>query len=518
MKKYLIYAVLAACILGIASCSEDCDHPDFTGNGNVIVAFSLSDGNSEHELTIYQDSLVFYAPHDFNFANANVVFEISEGAAISPNPESLEDWSENTDFTVTAANGTNSRKYSYKVHIAKYEKEYAEVANLKTQAEVDEFGKMGYTKVKGLVINSSEDENEKITDLSSLNTIEEIEHNLQIVNFYGKSFSGFDKLKRVTTFNIKNDTIESLHFPELEYATNFLIGMLNDDVSVGFSSQSLENISCPKLKTISNNFVVSSRIQNFEGFSNLSEIGGDVRLYGRFENLKGLEKLTSLDYLTLQGMYLTSLEGLENLKTVRKVLEITYCQNLESLQGLNVENVGSLLITGCLRLVDITALSKVTELDQLRIRGEMFLESLEGLHNLKAVKGNLTLSNVGVRNYSGGEHAGISDLNGLRSLERIEGNLKIQDCYKLRTLDGLEKLTKLEGFLNVDYCEELINLNGIQNLTEIGPAIAIRYCTQLADYSGLAGIASSFYGDWIVGRNKYNPTWEEFQEGKYTEN
>ncbi len=471
MKKNLFRIfLLVGMYFIVSSCEEKHDHLDFIGKDNAIVSFSFNNGDDVYPVEIYQDSLVFKAAYDLDFTKLKAEIVASEGVIITPDPDTINDWSNNIDFTLKAINGVATRQYRYIVHVAQYEKVCDEIVYLRTQTEVNDFGAQEYTVVKGIVIDSKEDD--KIRDLSPLNTIEEIEYNLQIKDFYGKSLNGFENLKRITTFNTANDSIESLVFPNLEVVTNFLVGVLNDELNIGSVSQSLKEINCPKLTIIRNNLSIGSMQEDLKGFSNLSEVGGEILLNAKFSDMKGLEKLTELNFIRIVSPNLISLEGLENVKIVKNSFTLSFCQRLETLAGLNIENVKKLNINNCTSILDISALSKITTLDQLFLSGLPKLESLEGLHNIRTIKVSLELLYVGGFDYAGG--------------------------WPYSTI-GIE------------------NLDGLRGLESIGDKITIKGCRNLMDFSGISKLATSFKGKWEVTNCKYNPTWEDFYAGKYTQ-
>ncbi len=468
-KKYLKYLFLFGIFFIIYSCKDDNNDLQFEGKDNSIVAFYFSDGNVDFPVRIKSDSLIFDVEYGFDFTGITPNIFVSEGASISPEPQTVKDWSMDIEFTVLSANKQFRRDYKYVANIADIstnDKTYDKIAHLRTQKEVDAFGAEKYTKVYGIVIDSEEDD--KITDISSLNTIEEVFYNIKIKGFYGKSIDGFTNLKRVSTFSFNNDSATVISFPNLEIVTNFLVGYLNDEY-VELKSE-VSEISCPKLTTVLNDFIVISKLENFVGLQNLSEVGGEMDLRGKLKNFKGFENLTSLNYVNVTSLDLESFEGFENLKSVKNIFQISLCQKLESLDGLQIENIKELIIKDCTYLKNIKGLEKITELNTLELRNCLFLESLEGLHNLKTIRKNLILVKLARKDYSiyPPVSYGLKDLNGLRGLETIGGSFIVKDCFLLE------------------------------------------------DYSGISNVKGPLNGTWNVIYNAYNPTKEDFLAGKYT--
>jgi Secretion system C-terminal sorting domain/Receptor L domain len=81
----------------------------------------------------------------------------------------------------------------------------------------------------------------------------------------------------------------------------------------------------------------------------------------------------------------------------------------------------------------------------------------------------------------------IVNLNGLRNITSIVGNLKISSNYTLSDTEGLSALTTIGGELNVEY-NSITNINGLRNLTNVGTNVTLFRNNFLLNLDGLSGL------------------------------
>lgn len=151
--------------------------------------------------------------------------------------------------------------------------------------------------------------------------------------------------------------------------------------SIGFTSQvqidsfQINFPNCTEIEGLVfiGDFEYDTDINNLEGLSALTSIGGDLMIGGTdsLSNLSGLDNLTSVGgsiYLgttsmigTAGNLGLTSLSGLENLHTIGAQLTIKYAPNLTNLSGLqNLTSIGySLHIENNQTLTDISGVENI---------------------------------------------------------------------------------------------------------------------------------------------------------------
>lgn len=167
-------------------------------------------------------------------------------------------------------------------------------------------------------------------------------------------------------------------------------------------------------------------------------------------------------------------------------------------------------------MTEVTSLAPLACLQ--RVGGDMRLMtistlSLDGLHNLTEVDGDLELASVGDGWPWAPEIYGPSGLERLESLERVGGNLEITE-NTFDSLDGLQNLETIEGGIFVTGQSALKSLEGLSGLTSLGMSepeyydpmlssegVSIRLSdSSLESLHGLEGIVS-IPGDLIVSPN-----------------
>ncbi len=153
---------------------------------------------------------------------------------------------------------------------------------------------------------------------------------------------------------------------------------------------------------------------NLDGFRN------------QLTDVKGLEKLTQLEWLDLSGNQLTNVTGLEK---------------LDQLEYLDLSNNN---------LTDVTGLETLTQLETLYLRDNKLTE-LKGLEKLAKLKLLWPSGNQ------------LTDVKGLEKLTQLK-KLRLNH-NQLTDVKGLEKLTKLE-VLHLEH-NKLTNVKGLEKLTQL---------------------------------------------------
>ena len=85
----------------------------------------------------------------------------------------------------------------------------------------------------------------------------------------------------------------------------------------------------------------------------------------------------------------------------------------------------------------------------------------------------------------------FTDLTGLESLEKIGGDLILQDNRLLSSLDGLENLNSINGSLKLHDCDLIENLVGFKNIELINEGIEIGYNYNFKNFEGLERISKT---------------------------
>lgn len=154
-------------------------------------------------------------------------------------------------------------------------------------------------------------------------------------------------------------------------------------------------------------------------------------------------------------------DSLSVLKKIKGSLTVSFCPQLTDISGLSQ----LLEIDGSLNFYDNPVLASLGGLDNLQyIGGEFFLQNnakladLEGLGSVAFVNGSMTVSDLPV----------IKNFNGLGSLEYLGKNLLVQNNPKLENFSGLEKLANITTDFKVNQNAVLADFTGLSSLTSIG--------------------------------------------------
>ncbi|WP_405564503.1 hypothetical protein [Polaribacter sp. Asnod6-C07] len=169
------------------------------------------------------------------------------------------------------------------------------------------------------------------------------------------------------------------------------------------------------------------------------------------KNLDGFIKIKSLyDVFVTSNNSLESVEGLQNLETVKFNVHINLNPNLKTLELKSLSNVRFLKIENNEKLRQLKGLENIKTLSSLYIIGLTLLENYRGLHNLKTVSDFVIVENNPI------------NLIGFDSLEEA-GSVSITDNENITSLEGLESLTKLNN-ISIARNDNLVYLTGIQNV------------------------------------------------------
>lgn len=251
-----------------------------------------------------------------------------------------------------------------------------------------------------------------------------------------------------------------------------------------------------------------------------SDPAGADTLFNRLDDLSGLEGLRQVGALVLNGLGVTTLtplaqlkaaerielvqlDGLEDLSGLERVewSEIRVSQNarLRDLSGLRVPEDSSMIeLSSDPALESISALSALREVDQLILQDLPALSSLDGLAELKRIAIELIIKDLGALTDLSdlgavGPSLTISDNENLKSLtgRADRGTLRgvvVWNNPQLETLAGLlgEKTTHLDSLVLMQL-PQLHTIEDLSPLTEIGD-MGIHTCVSLYDLTGLENL------------------------------
>lgn len=145
------------------------------------------------------------------------------------------------------------------------------------------------------------------------------------------------------------------------------------------------------------------------------------------------------------------------------------------------EIMGNVTVEG-FAINNLNGLFQVTAIKgNLTIKNNSALKSLEGLVNLNYIGGNLYFYN----------NDALTNLSGFKNLTAIDGYLFIADNAKLNNPGALSKLNHVGGFLSIGSNNALTNLDHLtDNLKNIGGYLSIANNKVLSDLNGLANLTS----------------------------
>lgn len=206
----------------------------------------------------------------------------------------------------------------------------------------------------------------------------------------------------------------------------------------------------------------------------VENIPGDLSYFVECTSDTNLDALSSIK--TIGGNFsfsddrITSLEGLNALESVGGMVTIKTCYALQTFNGLNsIKKIGGLSISYNPELTDISALSKITSLDQgLFISENNKLNSFVGLNNIKSIGKQLYISSNAMLNSI--NDLANTDLTGVTDLV-IVGNRSLALCQELNICNYLFSKGKYDvrgnsgGCLDYDKLVESCNIKWKNTLT-----------------------------------------------------
>jgi len=223
----------------------------------------------------------------------------------------------------------------------------------------------------------------------------------------------------------------------------------------------------------------------FYGDLGITKIEGRLRITSQLDDpivdLTPLNSVTESESLEiLNNLSLTSLEGLENLKTPFIYLDSN--TQLENMNALDLEStfINYIGLVDLLSFNDYSAISAIEELGTLALRN-MPLTNLEPLSNLRRV-----------------ERFSLTYMDGLENLESL----------------NLEYIGQI---LDLNWNENLESLAGLESIQEVGEfcAVEIYLNPSLTDFCSLTPFTqqASAQDLYTVWGNGFNPTFQDLLDG-----
>ena len=419
-KKVLLGLCLATVF---TACSDD--DSDFVGTDNSVTAFTLSLNGQSYKAYVSDDEIVVAVPEGVSLNGANAVVKLSENAVISPDPAGITAWDEEYSFTVKAYNEV-TRSYTYRLVYTPVVSEGNIV--LGTQAAVDAFAASGVSVVEGSLTIGVSGSEDTIRDLSGLSKLKEVTYTLSVSsNYAGKDLSGLSKLEKVGRLSIGNNPA----FTEVNLPALTRVGQ-----GVSIESPYIAQVSLPVLEFVGEGFTMGCDSLKSMNFASLESVGGDLTLKGvsgyRGENLK----ITKLDFPMLK--MIGGKLDLENWSNVNEVSfpELVSCGDFYMYTFPMLTQVEFPKLQRCEEKIYMISLSELTDVafpklewvKNVEIRLCSSVAKLD-MSSLKEVGEKLDLQDLA-----------ITDLSGLRSLEKVGVKFNLQGMSKVTSLDGLTAL------------------------------------------------------------------------------
>ena len=186
-------------------------------------------------------------------------------------------------------------------------------------------------------------------------------------------------------------------------------------------------------------------------------------------------------FLLIQSILATSVEGLNNLEKVKRliILENTNLQQIDALGKLEVQ-LDVLVIISNFQLKSLKPLAGIRDsAETLIVTGNHTLKNIDGLEGI-TYAGNLDV--IGNRN--------LENMNGFQNIKSIGRSLLLVDNNKLQNMSGLSNLESIaEDFIIADH-EDLQNVNGLGKLKTVGRAMVLFNNDKLTNINGLNGLES----------------------------
>jgi hypothetical protein len=406
-----------------------------------------------------------------------------------------------------------------------------ESVTLTSQVEVNKFRNLNCKRIIGDVhIESSEED--PITDLSPLTSLETIEGSLYIFYCSGLiTLAGFDNLNYANAIFIQsNPKLEVIkgfnNLNELAYSLHINDNKLLTKIS---AFENLSRIYYGSIELIGN-----TSLSVLDNFKNLKYLAGELKIYlnSNLQTISGFDILTSVgaDLYIVENENLTSIPIFNSLDSIggnlallcnyNKITEIKSFNNLRYLGGY-LHLIGENLVA----IPEFNKLEYITSELSISYTGVSVVYGFGNLSyiggglnfsnntNLKSINGLNKLDNVG-ESYSISGNEILMEINGLSNLISVNGTYNVTGNNTLSKIVGPNKLKSIGTDLIIMGNWELTAIEGFENLTYIGTDLMVFSNSKLLGFCGLKELIESggLQGIYTVQDNLLNPTEDEILE------
>lgn len=239
----------------------------------------------------------------------------------------------------------------------------------------------------------------------------------------------------------------------------------------------------------------NNNLVNLDGLDSLLTIGGFLAIVGNpdLANIDALDNLTfighaarisenpSLTHISMNSLLSNGTNG-----TAGPYFEIAHNGNLINLDGLNNLRVAhNLYIVFNPSLKEISGLMNLDTIhDALDISANDSLLIVSGINKLKAIIDGPPEVALNFR-----LNPNLMSIEGLDSLNLIEGGCTIEKNYSLLSLEGLGKLQKITDLLDINHNTSLKNFSELESLQSV-KEIHIGGNDSITDIYGLSNVSA----------------------------
>lgn len=269
-------------------------------------------------------------------------------------------------------------------------------------------GLEGLTSLNGVLRIS---ENNALISFEGLGNIESVQSLSIAFNTSLTSLTGLEGLQTITNdieiFQTAIGSLEALFNLEPQ-SINRIVIFDNDNLPSLNGLQSITGVSSYMEIEDNNGLLTLDGLENLEDINTLLIASNPL-----LSSLDAFENLTSEPVNTIRirnNQSLLSIEGLASVVNIEEVLDISFNNNLTSLQGLeNIQTAKAIDMTSNPQLQSISALQNIQSSAIIRIQDNASLTSLEGLENITEVGQALIINS----------NPQITSLDNLSSLNRV---------------------------------------------------------------------------------------------------
>jgi hypothetical protein len=234
------------------------------------------------------------------------------------------------------------------------------------------------------------------------------------------------------------------------------------------------------LKTVDVGISMSenSLLTSLDGFDSLESTGQFSMWDGVLTDISALGSLRTCGPMVIKGQNLTSLNGLQNLTSMARLV-LSSNEQLSDLSALS----GPRTIGVSLELYQNHSLTSLSGMEDVHFSDttdiQIIASSLTSLAGLPAADslGSVSLS----------DNPQLSDISALASLRKLDG-LQLLNMPMITSLDAFSQITSI-GYISIQNNVALTGLHGLHNITSISSFISIAR-QPFADLSGLENVVS----------------------------